>query len=32
MPEGINVGRTGHYLQSLKFYMENNKFNSDSSE
>lgn len=32
MPEGINVGRTGHHLQSLKFYMEKNKFNSDSSK
>lgn len=21
MPEGINVGRTGHHLQSLKFYI-----------
>lgn len=32
MPEGINVGCTGYHLQSLKFYMENNKFNSDSSK
>lgn len=32
MPEGINVGHTGHHLQSLKFYMEKNKFNSDSSK
>ena len=32
MPEGINVGCTRHHLQSLKFYMENNKFNSGSSK
>ena len=30
-PGDINVGCVGLYLQSLWFYVENNKFNADSS-
>ena len=32
MPEGVNMECIGRYLQSLGFYVENNKFDADFSE
>lgn len=32
MPEGVNMECIGRYLQSLRFYVENNKFDADFSE